>query len=167
MKKVNLIAMALAAGIFTACGGGQNADDHTETHEHTETHDHGDHADHAHADESHEASSTEVLLDNGEPWEANPETTEGIGNMKTIVTDFTRSGDEDYQALHTKLDREFKNIFALCTMTGEAHNQLHNYLHPMRAWIDDIVENEEERGRSIELLYQRLEEYDEYFYTPA
>ena len=72
----------------------------------------------------------QVRIENGEKWIANPETTEGISNMQNLVSTF-KPGEhslENRQELKNKLDDEFKNIFKQCTMKGEAHNQLHNYL---------------------------------------
>lgn len=73
-----------------------------------------------------------VSLDSTNLWQANTETTEGIKKMQQIMLSF--SEDEDataYAVLKDQLEVEFTNIFQKCTMKGDAHNQLHNYLKPM------------------------------------
>lgn len=92
----------------------------------TEEHDHSGH--------EHQESTTMVALNNGEKWEANPETTEGINNMLVLIEDFEEENG-DYDQLREDLQNEFKMIFQKCTMKGEAHDQLHNYLLPLKAKI--------------------------------
>jgi len=73
-----------------------------------------------------------VSLDNSKLWKANPETTSGIKKMQDIMNGFSETESvKAYAALKNDLETEFTNIFQKCTMKGEAHNQLHNYLKPM------------------------------------
>lgn len=73
-----------------------------------------------------------VSLDNTKLWQANLETTEGIKKMQHIVASFSEKENlPSYALLKGALEAEFTNIFEKCTMKGEAHNQLHNYLKPM------------------------------------
>jgi hypothetical protein len=85
------------------------------------------------------AGAPEVELNKGAKWEANPETTKGIGVMQGLLGEFTPEPTvEDYRALHKKLSTSFQSILQQCTMTGEAHNQLHNYLLPLKSQIDKL-----------------------------
>lgn len=78
-----------------------------------------------------------VELNKGAKWEANVETTRGIDMMRGLLIDFKADPTvEDYRALHKKLAVEFQHILQRCTMTGEAHTQLHNYLMPLKEKID-------------------------------
>jgi len=73
-----------------------------------------------------------VSLDNTRLWKANLETTEGIKIMQSIMDSFSEENNvKAYASLKDELEAEFTNIFQKCTMKGEAHNQLHNYLKPM------------------------------------
>jgi hypothetical protein len=73
-----------------------------------------------------------VSLDNTKLWQANLETTEGIKIMQNIMHSFSEEETVTaYASLKGELETEFTNIFQKCTMKGEAHNQLHNYLKPM------------------------------------
>lgn len=72
-----------------------------------------------------------LTLNEGEKWEANAETTDGVRNMKNIVeayisgekTPLTQCGDD--------LQAELDGIFDNCSMKGEAHDQLHSFLMPL------------------------------------
>ncbi|NJN26916.1 MAG: hypothetical protein HC819_13510 [Cyclobacteriaceae bacterium] len=77
-----------------------------------------------------------VELNDGKKWTANPETTQGIDAMIGQVEAY-KSGD-DISLLKEKLENEFKMIFQQCTMTGEAHEQLHNYLIPLKGKISRL-----------------------------
>lgn len=79
----------------------------------------------------------DVKLNNGAKWEANNETTQGIGFMLGSVGDMPSQPTlEDFRSLHKTLNVRFQNILKQCTMKGEAHDQLHNYLMPLKEKID-------------------------------
>ena len=80
-----------------------------------------------------------VSLNEGQLWEANAETTQGIKNMQQLIADYsTENGNTE--ELITNLQAEFAMIFKKCTMTGEAHEQLHNYLIPLKFKIENFSE---------------------------
>lgn len=123
--KFLLPATILSATLVTAgCGTVTNDDPATATHQ-------ADGAQADHTEESNVAEETpKVSLDNGNRWKANPETSTGIANMAATLRSFdATTGNAD--TLKAELLREFNLIFQRCTMQGEAHNQLHNYLIPM------------------------------------
>lgn len=114
------------------------------------------------AQESTPPASTEALpavtLDNGQRWKANPETTTGIANMVGILGAYdAASGDP--KALKASLEAEFGLIFERCTMTGEAHEQLHNYLLPIHHQLRDFEATEAQR----QALGEHLAAYGTYF----
>lgn len=134
---------------------------HSSCGEHT--HDVAAHADHttAAADSTpatdHDALPP-VTLDNGQRWKANPETTTGIANMVGILGAYDpASGDP--AALKAALEAEFGLIFERCTMEGEAHNQLHNYLVPIHHLLRDFTATEAQRTA----LGEHLSAYGNYF----
>ena len=87
--------------------------------------------------EDHEETAGKVQLDNGKKWKANPETITGISNMSTLVQNGI-TGKVEVANLYDSLQIEFKTIFDKCTMTGESHNQLHNYLLPLKGQLDKL-----------------------------
>jgi hypothetical protein len=115
-------------------------------------------------EESHESEAV-LKLNNGDLWMANAETTEGIQRMSQLVANFTDPENmEAYRELKTKLEAEFGTIISKCTMTGESHDQLHNYLLPMKPLFKDLAaEDLATRKSGLEKLIKHLSEYSAYF----
>lgn len=78
-----------------------------------------------------------LKLNNGSKWIANPETITGVNNMIAILANPV---EEEriilYVARGQQLMEEFKLLVSNCTMTGEAHDQLHNYILPLKEKIE-------------------------------
>lgn len=114
----------------------------------------------------HEHAGDEVLqLNNGNLWEANLETTHRIDNMKILIKSFSEGDNmEAYPSVKQNLEKEFGTIIAKCTMTGEAHNQLHKYLVPMKGLFDGLAASDlETRKASLNRINTHLEAYTKYF----
>lgn len=122
MKNTGLLATALIGSTLLALGCGTNAPAHS---------DHTDEGAAAQTTDAPESAVPAVRLDSlGNRWKANPETTTGIANMSAILKAYDpASGNAD--TLKAALEEEFGLIFERCTMEGEAHEQLHNYLIPI------------------------------------
>ncbi|HUH19400.1 hypothetical protein [Albibacterium sp.] len=140
------------------CTGNQSKVD-TEHTEHTES-------DVPHlVTEDHKAGliplEDQVKLDNGEKWIANIETNEGIDNMLAMVKKEKSKETPDYVMLKERLDKEFNVLLEKCTMTGESHDQLHNYLLPLKAKIDKLDPNSSKEA--IEEIENYLLTYYDYF----
>ena len=107
----------------------------------------------------------DITLDNGKPWIANPETTAGIQAMSSIVSNLPASPDPDAcRNARISLTAAFDGIIQQCTMTGEAHDQLHHYLMPMADVIRQLdVGNAEDCAAHISTLQKMLGEYNTYF----
>jgi len=122
---VFLPLMLMAAG----CGTGAKKEPVTATPD--AQHERGDQVDATQADEVTPDDLPKVKLDDqGQRWVANPETTAGIVTMAATLDAYDpANGDSD--TLKAALENEFALIFERCTMTGESHNQLHNYLIPI------------------------------------
>lgn len=115
---------------------------------------------------SHEGTSDLTLrLDDGKRWKTNPETTAGIENMKVIVENFSQTDSaEAYRQLKSDLESEFTSIFQQCTMTGPGHDQLHNYLFPLKRLFNRLKsEDSEERHMAVSEMMEYLNEYSTYF----
>ena len=116
--------------------------------------------------EHHEGSSPQVLLDNGNRWQANPETTQGIADMQATLAKYAGKTEApgDRKALREELETGFQTIFKQCTMTGEAHEQLHNYLLPMKGIFEKIDSGTATKGEAaIGQLGKHLADYQSYF----
>lgn len=102
--------------------------------------------------DEHEETAGKVQLDNGKKWKANAETITGISNMSSLVQKGI-AGKIEAVKLYDSLQVEFKTIFDKCTMTGESHNQLHNFLIPLKGQLDKLKAGNSE----IEILEEILE----------
>ena len=85
----------------------------------------------------HEETVDKVQLDSGKKWNANSETITGINNMSSLVQNGI-AGKMEASKLYDSLQVEFKTIFDKCTMTGESHNQLHNFLIPIKGQLEKL-----------------------------
>ena len=129
--------------------------------------------------ENHENSKTEKVekteefihtesglsLDNGKLWKANQETTTGVNNMIELMNSFTNKDNVDaYGKLTENLKSEFTMIFEKCTMKGEAHNQLHNFLVPIKDLFEGLASNDLNKCKeSYGKLNKHLSVYKNYF----
>lgn len=106
-----------------------------------------------------------VELNNGQKWEANIETTREIALMQELLGEFPSSPtEEDYRELHKKLITGFQSILQKCTMKGDAHTQLHNYLMPYKKLIDTFGTGSlEECNKIFPGMQGYLMKYSQYF----
>lgn len=102
-----------------------------------------------------------LVLNNGNKWQANKESTEGIQKMLTLVNVYLSKGNLNSKALSGNLEKEFTAILQKCTMKGEAHIQLHNYLLPLKNKIDKLKGNS--NLKSVKEIEAYLNDYKNYF----
>ena len=105
-------------------------------------------------------ATLEVQLNNGERWVANQATLDGIKNLSDMVNQFDPSV-QNYETLQANLRDEFGLIFKNCTMKGEAHEQLHNYLLPLMQLFGKLTL--EDREDSLADIKKHLTLFDTYF----
>ena len=117
--KLLMILLTMAA--LTACGS-------QDSHHHSET---------AQVEEVY--SIPEMELNNGELWRANIETTDDIFAMIELMDAHSdKENTISYNELAEQLNEAFNGIFRNCTMTGAAHDQLHNYLYPLNEIMEGL-----------------------------
>lgn len=164
---------------MTSCGSsnqsGNHDHSHDEAHNHEHTHDHDSEHDHEaeHSpnpnQEDHDGQdapmSHEITLNDGAKWEANQETTIGIERMLELIQEFPdRDDSQAYESLNSNLKNEFNLIFENCTMKGEAHNQLHNFLMPMNPMMNQLLAADLElQKKTLSDLTAHLKSYNGYF----
>lgn len=165
MRKT-ILTVAVLATVFVGCKD-QNK---TETAVETETvHEHVEDATH----EVHEHDVfaldnswvNEIELDNGEKWDANIETTEGVNNMLAYIDEIAPTTVAEYHELASKLNEEKNFVIKECTMEGPSHDNLHVFLHPL---IDKIaalgkVSTADQGADVTKTIVDNLEAYTEYF----
>ena len=77
------------------------------------------------------------------------------------LTEQQEKGRMSTVKLRQELDKEFNVILQKCTMTGEAHNQLHNYLLPLKEQYEQLDENS--GSESVQKIKDYLHIYSSYF----
>lgn len=103
--------------------------------------------------DEYEETAGKVQLDNGKKWKANTETITGISNMSSLVQNGI-AGKMEAVKLYDSLQVEFKTIFDKCTMTGESHNQLHNFLIPIKGQLEKL-----KTGNTDAEVLKEMQEY--------
>lgn len=148
MKQFKLL-LPVVLLVFVACSNRENKkEENHDNHQKSEMKD-----EQMDNKDEHEETAGKVQLDNGKKWKANPETITGINNMSTLVQNGI-IGKAGTAQLHDSLQFEFKTIFDKCTMTGESHNQLHNYLLPLKGQLDKL-----KAGSSDINILEEMQEY--------
>ena len=108
-----------------------------------------------------EVQKPTISLDNGNKWKANAETTEGITHLKKIVAKAIESGSAD-STLAEPLQKEFQYIFDKCTMKGDSHDQLHNFLIPIKSYLEQIKSGSASSATMV-AFQNHLNTYENYF----
>ncbi len=107
----------------------------------------------------------EIQLDNGNKWEANLETTEGVDKMENLIKSSEKETVEDYHHLASELNDVKNFVVKECTMKGPSHDNLHVFLHPLIEKIDALgkVSTVEEGHLLTESITENLKGYYDYF----
>ncbi len=105
----------------------------------------------------------EMNTNQGEKWEANEATSAGVNNMSDYVKNFQPENDR-YDSLAQKLEFEYQGIIKNCTMKGEGHQQLHNFLIPITHYLDILKEgHKDEQAKAVQQLDKHLRMYNDFF----
>jgi hypothetical protein len=153
--KISLLVFGISVALFMACQNKSSQKDEVTTNNkemeavHSEDH----------------SSDMSVHLNNGQKWTANAETTDGIKNMSAMVNEIGDANDKaDCMSLKGQLITEFDALIQKCTMTGEAHEQLHKYLIPLRKKFEALDATDGTGcGKAIDDIRQHLDAFNNYF----
>lgn len=152
MKKTTQLILAVTILIFTiSC---KNTTDKKSVQEQPQQ-----------TEEQHHNEVEELKLNNGNLWEANTETTVGINAMLQLMDNFSEDENpEAYATLKQNLETEFKTIVQKCTMTGEAHDQLHVFIVPMKDLFNGLTASDIENSKThFNKLNTHLKMYKNFF----
>lgn len=113
---------------------------------------------HKHTDEETSPKLEPVQLDNGKKWKADQQTNEGVAKMQALVASFKKEtpnpGVDDYKRINAQLQAELNDLLKKCSMTGDAHHQLHNFLVLV---IKDLNTLKEDDLKSSEAAFGNME----------
>lgn len=139
MKKTILSIVLVVLGTFlfvaaSGCDGDHNSTDEAHQHE-ADGHQH----EHQQVDKEKQTFTGAQQKTASGKWKANPETTAGIESMMNMVGSFSAEDAVTHCGkLQRVLDATFQRILQQCTMEGEAHEALHEYLLPLKEKIGAI-----------------------------
>lgn len=112
-----------------------------------------------------ENNSDGISLNDGEKWQVNAEMKPHIEKGKKILQEYQSAGGSDYKALAEKLENQNAELIKSCTMDGESHNQLHNWLLPHMKLITKLKEagSASDAEQVIRELENSFKTYENYF----
>jgi hypothetical protein len=116
------------------------------------------HEGHNHEDES-------IELDNGKKWIVVDEMMGHIRNMETDISLFESLEEKDYHALAVKLEDNIGLLTSNCTMTGQAHDELHKWLLPYIDMVGELsnAKNDEEASAAYHKIQVSFKTFNTYF----
>lgn len=131
---------------------------------HADEHDHSHHAD-SEASDHHHDDGRPLELNDGEKWIADDHTLTVVEDMKSEVSGFDSAGEKDYRVLAESLTRKLNLLIAGCTMTGEAHDQLHKWLVPLMENVKQltVAETEADASQQVNDIDNALDVFGHYF----
>jgi predicted small secreted protein len=165
MKKT-ILSIAIISALLVSCNETKTKDVGTDIVETAEgVH---EHAMEEMAAETHSINNAwvdEIKLDNGNKWEANVETTEGVDKMLNILKTNETKTVEDYHNLASKLNEVKNFVVKECTMEGPSHDNLHVFLHPLIEKIEALgkASTTDEGSEITASIKENLEGYYNYF----
>lgn len=106
-----------------------------------------------------------LTLNNGAKWKVNPDMMVHVRTAEKAIESFETTGDKDFQGLSETLDENINKLTSSCTMQGQAHDELHKWLLPYIALVDDLSdqETEQEGQKSFQKIQGSFQEFNQYF----
>jgi hypothetical protein len=103
-------------------------------------------------------------LDNGAKWKTDAATKKNVAALKQVMNDsaFIAAPGKLAAALQNRLD----TLINQCTMQGQAHEALHQWLEPIIHSVKELKEDgekESERQEALTAIRKALEDFDKYF----
>lgn len=107
----------------------------------------------------------DIQLNNGEKWNANIETTEGVLKMQDILKTHKTSTIEDYHELANQLNEVKNKVVKECTMKGASHDNLHIWLYPLIEKVSALSEVSTIENASVlkNSIVENVNAYSKYF----
>ena len=148
-----ILTFAVGSLLLYSCGNSSNE----KLNNQTEVAQHNDH--------HHDDESEAIELNNGEKWQVNANMITHIRNMENDVISFAKVEQKDYKVLSEKLQASIDLLTSNCTMTGQAHDELHKWLLPYMDLVEELSEaiNEAEALQQFENIQTSFTTFNQYF----
>lgn len=106
---------------------------------------------------------SELKLNNGKKWQANRANSKGIAKMEKIIDTLDVKTFNPAKVSYY-LNREITMMMTMCGIAGEAHDQFHNYVIPLREQINGLqLANDIAKEPLLASIRQELVRYERYF----
>lgn len=143
MNRKFLILLAFPLFLFACANdaqkGGETASQEVVANEeHSEDHDHANHEE-------------AITLDNGKAWKVDGNMMAFIKKMDKEVATFSGKDYNAYQLLAMNLTENIEGLTSNCTMTGQAHDELHKWLLPYIDLVNDFAKAENMKDAQVAL----------------
>ncbi len=116
--------------------------------------------------DEHDDDEMEPLeLNNGAKWEISKEMKPFLTESEKLCKDYITHHANDYKKLATQLETQKSALVDHCNMEGQAHDELHKWLVPYMALLDDLAEAESatEANNTIKKLEASFQTLHTYF----
>ena len=106
-----------------------------------------------------------IELVNNQKWEVNEEMMIHIENMESDIQSTSGEVNPNLEELGSKLDDHIGLLTSNCTMTGQAHDELHKWLLPFIELVNGLNEAStgELQEESFQLIKESMNEFNAYF----
>lgn len=107
----------------------------------------------------------EITLNDGNKWQANAATNEGVLKMKNSIKIHETNSLQEYYQLAKQLDSDKNFVIKNCTMKGASHENLHVWLLPLMAKIEALSKTKsiEVASKLKQSIAENINEYANYF----
>lgn len=148
-----ILTFAVGSLLLYSCGNSSNE----KLNNQTEVAQHNDH--------HHDDESEAIELNNGEKWQVNANMITHIRNMENDVISFAKVEQKDYKVLSEKLQASIDLLTSNCTMTGQAHDELHKWLLPYMDLVEELSEAEDkiEAEKQFQEIQTSITTFNHYF----
>lgn len=108
--------------------------------------------------EHHHTEGASIELNNGLKWKVEVEMMKHIKNMESDIKLFSKANNKnlkDYTILGAGLQKNIDLLTSNCTMTGQAHDELHKWLLPYIDMVDKL--NKSKNNSDTQATFKEIE----------
>lgn len=113
----------------------------------------------------HDDESEAIELNNGQKWKVDANMITHIRNMENDINHFANVEQKDFKSLAEKLQTNIDLLTSNCTMTGQAHDELHKWLLPYMDLVDElsVAEDKIEAEKQFQNIQSSFKTFNHYF----
>jgi len=119
-----------------------------------------------HEEHHHNDEIQTIELNNNEKWKVDDHMVAHIRNMENDINSFAMAEQKKYKLLSEKLLNNIDLLTSNCTMTGQAHDELHKWLLPYIEMVNELSESKDnmEAAKKFENIKASFATFNHYFY---